>query len=79
MSIRVGNKVRTIKGTRHKNSTSDILVVTSTGRSWRHFEAVVCKKPNGTRRLYLVKNLVKVGSYERLFLMFRKQFKSSLK
>jgi len=56
--LKVKDKVYTKQGSR-KNGNPGQLTIIETGRSWLDFEAVICKRKDGTRRLYLLKNLYK--------------------
>ena len=56
--IRLGDRVRTLKG-RHGTEPSEGIVI-SEGHHWRRYRAVVVKKDNGQKRLFLEKNLVKI-------------------
>ena len=56
--IRVGDRVRTLKG-RHGTEPAEGVVI-STGHRWRKYRAAVVKKDNGQKRLFLEKNLVKI-------------------
>ena len=56
--IRPGDRVRTLKG-RHGTEPAQGVVI-STGHHWRQYRAVVVKKDNGQKRLFIEKNLVKI-------------------
>ena len=55
--MNVGDKVRNIKGCRI-NGPCGVLTVIATGKKWAQFDAVTCEKPDGTKRLFLEKNLI---------------------
>ena len=59
MSLKIGDKVYTKKGDRYRENPG-ILVVTKINKKWGKYEAVICLKLDGSKRLFLVKNLVKV-------------------
>jgi len=54
--MKVGDRVYTVKGCRIVGCR-DILVIIEIGRKWGRFDAVVCVKPSGIKRLFLTKNL----------------------
>lgn len=58
--IEVGDKVRTTKGCRIKGTHGNLIVV-EIGRKWKAYNAVLCRKVDGKIKLFLEKNLVKVG------------------
>ena len=58
MMIRVGDRVRTLKG-RHGTEPAQGIVI-STGHHWRQYRSVMVEKDNGQKRMFLEKNLVKI-------------------
>ena len=54
--MKVGDKVYTIKGCRIGGNPG-ILKIIETGKKWLSYNAVICEKSNGTKRMFLVKNL----------------------
>lgn len=53
-----GDVVRTKKGDQfNKDSRNWNLIVIETGKYWSTFPAIVCKKPDGKKGLFLEKNL----------------------
>ena len=58
-NLKVGDIVVTRKGCRVKGPPGR-LEVTDIDKMWLNFQAVVCKKPNGKKGLFLVQNLAKV-------------------
>ena len=54
--IKPGDKVATTKGCRIAGKPGELTVI-ETGRKWSSFDAVLCEKPNGDRKLFLLKNL----------------------
>ena len=64
IKFKIGDKVKTKKGCRIKGCF-DILEIVETGKIWGRlkeepFPAVVCRKENGDKRLFLVKNLERI-------------------
>lgn len=57
MDFKVGDKVITKKGCR-MNGPPGILEIVKIGEKWSTYDACVCKKPDGSKRLFLCKNLV---------------------
>lgn len=55
--MKVGDKVYTVKGCRIAGNPGAIMKVVEVDKKWLNFDAVVCEKPNGTKRMFLVKNL----------------------
>jgi len=55
--FKVGDRVRTTKGCRIAGR-GGAMHVFETGKRWGKFDAVLCQKQDGTKRLYLEKNLV---------------------
>ena len=56
-NFKIGGKVKTIKGCRIKG-TFDTLEIIELNKKWASYPAVVCKKEDGSKRLFLVKNLI---------------------
>lgn len=54
--MKVGDRVYTTKGCRIKGCL-DVLIITEIGKTWGRFDAVICKKTSGVKRLFLTKNL----------------------
>ena len=54
--LKVGDKVYTSKG-RHTLKNPGMLTVEETGRTWMHYDASICKRRDGSRKLYLNHNL----------------------
>jgi len=54
-----GDEVRTVKGCRN-NGPGGVLVICETGKKWKDYDACLCRKQNGSLRLYLTKNIIHV-------------------
>lgn len=54
--ILIGDRVVTSKGCRMAGS-GGVLTVIETGKRWGSYDACMCRKQDGNKRLYLTKNL----------------------
>ncbi|MEE8382239.1 MAG: hypothetical protein V3R78_10255 [Thermodesulfobacteriota bacterium] len=55
--MKVGDKVYTVKGCRIAGIPGSLMTIVEIGRKWMSYDAVICEKSNGTKRMFLVKNL----------------------
>jgi len=56
MKLKVGDKVKTMKGCRI-NGTYDTLLVLDINKKWKEYDACLCQKEDGSKRVFLTKNL----------------------
>jgi len=56
--LKSGDIVVTKKGCRIHGNPGKLKVV-KTGMKWSHYDAVTCEKEDVTKRLFLLKNLIK--------------------
>ena len=58
VKLKKNDKVYTSKGKRNLKNPG-MLVITETGRKWKEYDAVICRRRDGSTHLYLTQNLYK--------------------